>query len=166
MSVLDVIRKRRSIRKYENRDIEQEKLDLIFEAGRLAPSACNLQNRKFVFVTDKEKLEKLAHACNHQKFVAEAPAAIVVCSEDSQMISCGQSTATIDCSIALSFMILEATELGLGTCWLGSVDPETVKEVLDLPKDYTVVAVSPLGYTAEVPAPRPRKSIDQILIRR
>ena len=82
------------------------------------------------------------------------------------MISCGQSTATIDCSIALSFMILEATELGLGTCWLGSVDPETVKEVLDLPKDYTVVAVSPLGYPAEVPAPRPRKSIDQILIRR
>jgi len=105
MSVLEVIRKRRSIRKYENRDIEQEKLDLIFEAGRLAPSACNLQNWKFVFVTDKEKLEKLAHACNHQKFVTEAPAAIVVCSEDSQMISCGQSTAAIDCSIALSFII-------------------------------------------------------------
>ena len=166
MSVLDVIRKRRSIRKFESRNIEQEKLDSIIEAGRLAPSASNQQSWKFVLVTDKRNLIELAHACHDQMFVAEAPAAIVVCSEDNRMMSCGQSAATIDCSIALSFMILEATDLGIGACWLGSFDPEQVKEVLDLPKTYTVVAVSPLGYPAEIPNPRPRKSVAQILIRR
>ena len=94
--------------------------------------------------------------------VAEAPAALVVWSDGERMMGCGQSAATIDCSIALSFMLLRATELGLGSCWLGAFDQNAVKQLLGLPQEAVVVAVSPLGHPAETPAARPRKDPDEV----
>ncbi len=166
MSVSDVILNRRSIRKFEQKPVEEEKLFLIREAGRLSPSASNKQNWKFVLVTEKGLLVDLAEACNSQMFVAEAPAAIVVCATGDRSMGCGQSAATVDCSIAMASMMIQATELGLGTCWLGSFNPTAVKLVLDLPESYIVVAVSPLGYPAEAPAARPRKTSAEVWLER
>jgi nitroreductase len=164
MNVLDTIRKRRSIRKYDSRPVEDEKLNAVLEAARLAPSANNRQNWKFVVVKDSETRRKLAEAAGEQMFVAEAPITIAACALDPDSVMyCGQPRHTVDLSIAVSFMILEACELGLGTCWLGHFDEKKVKEILQIPENVRVVAITPLGYPAHEPQPRPRKEMNEIV---
>ncbi len=164
MDVMTAIKSRRSIRAYKSIEVEEEKLNLILEAARLSPSARNLQNWKFIVVRDKKLRERLVEAAAGQKFVSEAPLTLIACATaPERVMTCGQPANTIDLSIALSFMMLEAAELGLGTCWLGSFYEDKVKEVLNLPEGYRVVAMTPLGYPDENPAPRPRKSIEEIV---
>lgn len=164
MDVLEAIRTRRSIRAYDSREVEEEKLKRVLEAGRLAPSASNRQDWKFIVVRDSEKRKMLVEAAGGQAFVEEAPVVLVVCgTEPDKVMYCGQPAYTVDTSIALSFMILEACELGLGTCWLGHFDEKRVKEILGIPAGVRVVAMTPLGYPAESPAARPRKSIDEVV---
>ena len=78
-------------------------------------------------------------------------------------MACGQPARTIDGSIAMSFMILEAEELGLGTCWLGAFYNDQVKSALSIPEEYDVVAVTPIGYPAEEIPARPRKSAGEVI---
>lgn len=164
MDVMTAIKSRRSIRAYKSTEVEEEKLNLVLEAARLSPSARNLQNWKFIVVRDKKLRERLVEAAAGQKFVGEAPLTLIACATALERImTCGQPANTIDLSIALSFMMLEAAELGLGTCWLGSFYEDKVKEVLNLPEGYRVVAMTPLGYPDENPSPRPRKSIEEIV---
>ena len=164
MSVLDTIIVRRSIRKYQSKPIEEEKLARVLEAGRLAPAANNAQQWKFIVVRDKDTIGKLVPACGGQSFIADAPVVLVICAVgDERKMYCGQPAATVDCSIALSFMILEATELGLGTCWLGYFNNDKVKRVLKIPETTNVVAVTPLGYAGETPAVRPRKDLSEVV---
>lgn len=163
MDLLELMKKRRSIRKYKGTPVMEEQLSRVLEAGRLAPSARNMQEWKFVVVRGG-LLEPLTEACCGQAMVKEAGAAVAVCAVEDHMMGCGQSSATVDCSIALSFMLLEAEELGLGMCWLGSFDAPAVKRVLELPEGWTVVAVSPLGVPAESPDPRPRKPIGELAV--
>ena len=162
MTVMQAIEARRSIRHYTDQPVTDEELLAVLEAGRLAPSARNLQGWHFTAVRDVSLRGALCTACNGQQMVAEAPAALVVWADGERMMGCGQSAATIDCSIALSFMLLRATELGLGSCWLGAFDQNAVKELLGLPQEAVVVAVSPLGHPAETPAARPRKDPDEV----
>ena len=162
MTVEQAIRERRSIRQYTDQPVTDEELLAVLEAGRLAPSARNLQGWHFTAVRDASLRGALCTACNGQQMVAEAPAALVVWADGERMMGCGQSAATIDCSIALSFMLLRATELGLGSCWLGAFDQNAVKQLLGLPQEAVVVAVSPLGHPAETPAARPRKDPDEV----
>lgn len=162
MTLDDIIARRRSIRNYGPQPVEDEKINAILEAGRLAPSARNQQCWRFTLVKSKDLLPGLCDACNGQQMIAQAPLALVVWATADRIMACGQSSATVDCSIALSFMMLKATELGLGSCWLGSFQQEGVKALLNLPDDATVVAVTPLGYPAEQPAPRPRKPLDEL----
>ena len=116
MDVFEAISKRRSIRNYKTTPVEDEKLEKILEAARIAPSAANRQEWKFIVVKNQETREKLVEAANGQKFVGQAPVTIVCCSTESERVMpCGQFAYTVDLSIAVSFMILEATELGLGT---------------------------------------------------
>lgn len=164
MSVMDAIKGRKSIRKYADKPIENEKLIKVLEAGRLAPSARNEQNWKFVVVRDNSLRHNLVDACMGQKFVEEAPVTLVICTNNERNMSCNQPARTIDCSIALSFMMLQASELGLSTCWLGSFSNDKVKEVLNIPKEYNVVAVTPLGYAAEDVSFRPRKDMKDVVI--
>ena len=113
MSVQTVIRERRSIRAYLDTPVEDVKLKLILEAARLSPSARNRQEWKFIVVTDRETREKLGKAANGKQFVAEAPVIIAACATEAEYImSCGQLAGTVDTSIALSFLILQAHELG------------------------------------------------------
>lgn len=164
MNVIDSIIERRSIRAYKPTPIEDEKLNLILEAGRLAPSSNNRQEWRFIVVKDEVKRALLIEAAKGQKFVGEAPVILVMCATETERImSCDQPAYTIDLSIALSFIILEAQELGIGTCWLGAFHSEEVKKILSIPDNIKVVAMSPMGYPNELPAPRPRKPIAQIV---
>ncbi len=164
MEVFKAITNRRSIRKYKNSDIEDEKVAKILEAARLAPSATNRQEWKFIVVKNGETRENLVDAAKGQKFIAEAPVIIVACSTESDNIMpCGQYAYTVDLSIAMSFIILEATELGLGTCWLGAFNEVEVRNILDIPKEVRVVGMTTLGYPGEEPASRSRKNSEEII---
>jgi nitroreductase len=150
MDVLGVIRTRKSVRKYLNRAVEKEKLTAILEAGRLAPSASNRQEWRFVIVNDGETKRKLAEAANRQSFVGEAPIVIVACAEtDGHVMRCGQACYPIDVAIALDHITLAAVELGLGTCWVGAFDENEVKRILSIPAEIRVVAIMPLGYPSD-----------------
>lgn len=164
MDVFEAIVERKSIRKYKKSDVEDEKLDKILESARIAPSAANRQEWKFLVVKNQETRDKLVEAANDQKFVAQAPITIVACSTESERVMpCGQHAYTVDLSIAVSFMILGATELGLGTCWLGAYDEDKVKDILSIPKDIRVPAMFTLGYADETPVTRSRRDLDQIV---
>jgi nitroreductase len=164
MDVFDVIKERRSVRTYADKPVEKEKLDKIFEATRLAPSACNYQEWRFVVVTKKSKREALMVAANNQKFVAEAPVVIACCAEtDGHKLRCGESCYTIDVTIAIDHITLAAVALGLGTCWIGSFYPEQVREILNIPQDIRVVELLTLGYPADSPREKNRKPIDEIV---
>lgn len=164
MSVLPAIQARRSIRKYTDKPVEEEKLEKVLEAARLAPSAKNMQEWKFVVVKDPEIRKRLTEEAIGQAFVGEAPIILVCCgTAPDSVMRCGQERYTVDLSIATSYMILEAHEQGLGTCWLGSFDEKKTKEILEIPKDVRVVSITPLGYPAESPSPRPRKELEEII---
>jgi nitroreductase len=164
MDVSEAIEVRRSIRKYKNTEIEDGKLEKILKSARIAPSAANRQEWKFVVVKDANTRMKLVEACNGQKFVTEAPLLIVACSTESEKIMpCGQYAYTVDLSIALSFMILQATEFELGTCWLGAYNENMVKNILNIPDDIKIVGMITVGYPDENPDARPRKTIEEIV---
>ena len=164
MDVLSAIQGRRSIRKYSSKPVEEEKLLKVLEAARLSPSARNRQEWKFIVVKDFQTREKLTTEAIGQPFVGEAPIILICCGTESESImKCGQPRYTVDLSIATAYMILEAYEQGLGTCWLGSFDENKVKEVLDIPEKVRVVSITPLGYPDESPSPRPRKELKEII---
>lgn len=164
MSVQSVISQRRSIRAYLDYPIEDEKLRLVLEAARLSPSARNRQEWQFIVVQDGETREKLAAATNGKPFVGEAPVIIVACATEAEYVmSCGQLAGTVDTSIALSFLILQAHELGLGTCWLGAYNEKEVKELLGIPPHVRVIAMTPLGYPAQHPDAKSRKKPEEIV---
>jgi nitroreductase len=150
MDVLDAIRKRKSVRKYLNKTIDKEKLLTILEAGRIAPSASNRQEWRFVIVRDSETKRKLADAANSQSFIGEASVVIVACAEtDEHVMRCGQACYPIDVAIALDHITLAAVDLGLGTCWIGAFDASKVKQILSIPVNIQVVALMPLGYPSD-----------------
>jgi|WetSurSiteA1Bulk_404760.scaffolds.fasta_scaffold103701_2 nitroreductase len=164
MDVFSAISHRRSIRSYKNAVVEEEKLKKVLDAARLAPSASNRQEWKFIVVRGSEKRAQLAAMTYGQRFVGEAPVIIVACAtEGKSIMTCGQPTHTVDVSIACSFMILAACDQGLGTCWLGTFNEGEVKKLLGIPGHMRVVTMTPLGYPNEAPLPRPRKSFDQVV---
>lgn len=154
MDVIETIAARRSVRKFSDRAVEQEKLDRIADAGRLAPTARNEQRCRAVFARDRKTVSDIAGACDGYPWVAAAPVVIAVYADDDRKMMCGQSSKTVDCSIAMSFMMLEATELGLGSVWMGHFDAGAVKRILHIPEDRVLVAVMPVGYPADEGAPK------------
>lgn len=147
LNVFDAVKRRSSVRQFLDRSIEEAKLNVILEAGRIAPSARNLQEWRFIIVKDPEIRHKIGHAANGQVFVGEAPVVIVACAvTDSRVMSCGQLCYPIDVAIALDHISLVAVELGLGTCWIGAFDEDKVKKILGIPKEVRVVELMPIGY--------------------
>ena len=164
MDVFSAISQRSSVRAYKATEIEEDKLRKILEAARLSPSAGNRQEWKFILVKDRETRKKLAEAACGQSFVGEAPVVIVACGTESKsMMECGQPTHTVDVSIACAYMILQAYELGLGTCWIGAFKEDPVKNILMIPKHVRVVAMTPLGYPDESAPQKSRKRLDQVV---
>jgi nitroreductase len=164
MDVFAAISQRSSVRAYKATDVEQDKLKKILEAARLSPSASNRQDWKFIVVRNKETKKKLAEAAFGQSFIGEAPVVIVACgTESDEIMGCGQPAYTVDVSIACAYMILQAYELGLGTCWIGAFKEDETKKILSIPEHVRVVAMTPLGYPNQPPSPKFRKSLDQIV---
>ena len=164
MDVFTAINQRSSVRAYNTNDVEEDKLKKILEAARLSPSASNRQEWKFIVVRNRETRKKLAQAAFEQTFIGEAPIVIVACGTEAKAImACGQPAYTVDVSIACAFMILQAYELGLGTCWIGAFKENEVKIILEIPEEVRVVAMTPLGYPDQPPSKKFRKSLDQIV---
>jgi nitroreductase len=165
MDVMSAIRKRRSIRKFKSKPVEENKLQEILEAGRLSPSASNRQDWKFIVVREKDKINEIAIASNNQSFIASAPVVIVACSTNpTRRMSGGQLAGPIDVSIAVTHMILKAVEEGLGSCWIGAYNESKIKSILGIPEGVSVVALFPLGYPDEDPPPRPRKEFKEVFV--
>lgn len=147
MNVFEAIKKRRSVRGYLQKAIPDKVLASVLEAGRLAPSAKNRQEWRFIVVKDPQLREKLVEAANGQSFVGQAPVVIVACGvDDGYLMPCGQSSVPIDLAIALDHISLAAVEVGLGTCWIGAFQEQKVKDILGIPKDVRVVELMPIGY--------------------
>ena len=164
MTVYEAIQNRFSVRAYLDKPVEEEKLARVLEAARLAPSAGNRQEWRFVVVRDAETRAKLMEAANAQAFVGQAPVVIAACAEGEQhVMTCGQLCYPIDVAIALEHLALAATEEGLGTCWIGAFKEDEVKKILGIPDSVRVVELMPLGYpAAEAPAKR-RLALEEIV---
>jgi len=166
MNVSEAIRTRRSVRNYQPKDVEDEKLNAVLEAARLAPSASNRQEWRFVVVKNEAAREKLMEAAKGQPFVAQAPVIIACCAEtDEHVMTCGQKCYPIDVAIAIDHMTLQAAELDLGTCWIGAFFEEKVKEILNIPQHIKVVEMLALGYPSEPlnEEPKDRKGLQEIV---
>jgi nitroreductase len=195
---MEVVRNRRSIRKFADRPVPRELIDQVLEAARLAPSGTNRQPWRFKVVTGSDR-EKVRKACP-QAFVTEAPVLMVCCIELKAFLQenvtrrmrelvegkavleeeVGEiyrrpmplsvnevkltASAYVDLGIAVEHMVLAATNVGLGSCWVRLMDPETVHKALKLPESIVVGALLPLGYAAEDPAMRPRLSREEITL--
>ena len=147
MDIYQAIRTRKSVRSFLNKDIEEDKLQRILEAVRLAPSAKNTQEWRFVVVRDRQKREQLARAADNQTFVGEAPVVIACCAEtDKRVMRCGLECYPIDVAIAIDHLTLAAAAEGLGTCWIGAFESERVKQILGIPQEIIVVELLILGY--------------------
>ena len=166
MDVMEAIKKRYSVRSYQDRAVETEKLDSILEAARLAPSASNRQEWRFVVVQDKGIRQRLMQAAKDQAFVGQAPVVIAACAKtDSHIMTCGQQCYPIDVAIAVEHMALKATEEGLGTCWVGAFYEDKVKDILGIPQDIRVVALLALGYPVKLrPNPKDRLRLKEIVM--
>jgi nitroreductase len=158
MSIVDRINNRRSIRRYEKKEIPAKILNQIFETGRNAPSAANRQPFHFIILTDNEIKKKLSSIFS--RFLKDAPVVIVGCA-DVKAILTGK-WAVVDTTIAMQNMVIAAWTLGVGSCWIGSFNEDKVKETLNIPDNWKVVALITLGYPAEQPKQRKKKSLKKI----
>jgi nitroreductase len=163
MDVAQAIRMRCSCRNYQDKPVEQDKLLAVLEAARQAPSAKNLQDWRFVVVTDKETKKKLAQAANNQTFLENAGAIVVACTVSDHVMRCGQAVGPIDVAIAIEHMCLQATELGLSTCWIGSFYPNRVRPIVGIPESVAIIELLALGYAADAPKEHRREPLERIV---
>jgi nitroreductase len=164
MEIQEAIRARKSVRAYRDKPVEQDKLDRVLESARLAPSASNRQEWRFVVVRDTRKRKELAAAAR-QPFIAEAPVIIACCAEtDRHRMPCGHECFLVDVAIAVDHLTLAAVGEGLGTCWIGAFDPAEVRRILGIPRAVEVVELMPLGYpTDPAPVKKSRRDIGEIV---
>lgn len=161
MEFLDITKTRYSVRNYKNIKVEKDKLNKILEAAHVAPTAANLQPVRLLVVQDEATLSKIGNAAN----IYHAPLAIVVCSDHSkawQRPFDGKLTTDIDASIITDHMMLEATELGLGSVWICYFKPDVLKSELNLPEGLEPVNILAIGYADETPASPDRHSKQRI----
>jgi nitroreductase len=157
MEFMEVIRKRRSIRRYKSTPVPEEILNQILESARIAPSAGHRQPWHFIIVQDSETKKKLGIA----SWASEAPIVIIGC-VDTQTRS--PPLCFVDIGIGFEHLVLAAANFGLGTCWIGRIDgDQTIKDVLNIPPHIKVIAVTPLGYPDETPNLKQRKLLSEIV---
>ncbi|HEY81754.1 MAG TPA: NAD(P)H nitroreductase [Dehalococcoidia bacterium] len=175
MALLELLKQRRSVRDFLDKPVEREKIKLCLEAARVAPSACNSQPWKFIVVDDGELKKRLCdkafsgiYAIN--AFCKKAPVIVVIVSERSKFLARiggmfrGTKYYLIDIGIAGEHFVLQAQELGLGTCWIGWFNERAVKSVLNIPKDKKIDVLLALGYydQEKVKSGHSREPLDKI----
>lgn len=160
MDVLQAIKARRSVRRFLHKEIPEEILDTFVDTIIWAPSAGNLQSRKFYFVFNQQIKERLVNAAWGQDFIAEAPLCVVGCADlriKNHYGDRGSELYTIqDVSASIQNLLLEAQEQGLASVWVGAFQESEVSEILNLPNYLRPIAIVPIGYAAESPVP-PRR---------
>lgn len=162
MNVHQAIKNRYSVRSYKSKEIPEEKLEKVLEAARLAPSGHNAQPWKFIVIDDEEVKKKVASAAN-QPFIAGAPVIIAAVALDpSDVFSSGVQGAEVNLAIAVDHMTLAATEEGLGTCWIGAFSQEEVKKILNVPENYKIIALLPIGFPEGSRKSKQRKNLEEI----
>jgi nitroreductase len=174
--MLKQIEMRRSVRKYLDQAVEEEKLLYLLESARVSPSGNNTQPWHFIVIKSNEMREKIAEVCHHQKWMVSAPV-YIVCVADMEPRSKGKTDFKVDenspeselkqiirdTAIAAEHIVLEAENQGLGTCWIAWFTQAEIREALKIPGDKYVVAVLTVGYPAVIPQPTPRKKIEEIV---
>jgi nitroreductase len=167
MEFFDVIKNRHSIRTFSDQPVEDEKLQQILETANLAPSAGNLQAYEIYVVTDAKKRDGLSCAALAQEYVAVAPVALVFCTHpeltEGRYTERGTRLYTVqDATIACAFAMLAATNLGLGSVWVGTFDEKVVRLIIGAPDSQVPVVILAIGYAAEFPEQHPRRPLDQL----
>lgn len=154
MDLLELLKKRYSVRKFEDKKVEKEKLDLILEAARVAPTACNLQPQRILVLDNSESLEKLKK-CTPYHF--HAPLALIVCYDKntSWKRKDGYDMGEVDASIITTHMMLETESIGLGTTWVGYFDKEELIKEFEIPENFVPVSILPIGYPKAGVEPNP-----------
>jgi nitroreductase len=194
MDVKDAIARRRSIRQYDNTAVSDDVIRELLDAARLAPSGCNAQPWRFVVVNDETTSQTLrARKAFKQKFVTEAPVVVVCCGDPrayagkyggayqveegsvpkdaderkkmfAQVEGKQVLRAVRDVAIASGFLVLRATELNLGTSYIGLIDEKVLKDVLQIPEEFVIPFVITVGYSPANPSQRPRKQLEEIIV--
>ncbi len=167
MDALECIFTRRSIRNYLGKKVEAEKLANILNAGRLAPNSGNVQECKFIVVTESSTISKIAQVCEEQTWMESAPLHIIACSEAQRLeANYGEKGEKIfslqNATAALQNMIIAAHAQGLGSCWVGAFDELKFKELLGIPENVVVAGVLTIGYAAEKPKEPQKMAIENI----
>ena len=149
MDFLELAKQRYSCRSFEEKEVEKEKIELILEAARVAPTAVNYQPQRVLVLTEKGELAKLSECT---RYGWNAPVIMIVCYDKNvswKRKYDGHDEGEIDASIVTTHMMFEAQSLGLGTTWIGAFDPAKVREVYKIPKNLEIVAILPIGYPAQ-----------------
>ena len=150
MDFIDLAKSRYSVRAFSDKKVESEKLDIILETARVAPTACNNQPQKIYVLQSESAIEKLKEV---SKFVFGAKTVIMITSDKNcewkNPFTDKYHTGEIDCSIVCTHMMLQAWELGIGSCWVGYFDPDLIARKFNLPKNEQVIALLPIGYPAD-----------------
>lgn len=164
MNFLELAKRRYSVRSYKSEPVEQEKLDRILEAARLAPTAVNIQPFQLVVIHTADIEAELLRIYRKKWFV-QAPIVICACgiAGKSWVRKDGKNYNDVDVAIVMDHLILAATAEGLGTCWIGAFDPAAAKEVLRLPEGVEPIAFTPLGYAADSPPRKKRKGLAELV---
>ena len=161
---LQVLKNRYSSRAYSQRPINQETLITVLEAARLAPTASNCQPFKLIIIHTKDRKEELRKIYNREWFV-QAP--IVICAvglhDKAWTRNDGKKYTYVDVAIAMDHLILTATSLELGTCWIAAFDPDAAREILRLPENVEPIVFTTLGYPADKPKPMSRKALEELI---
>ena len=167
MDVLSAVKDRRSIRSFLQKDIPENILSRLLDALIWAPSAGNLQSRKFYFIKDDRTKKKIAAAASNQNFIANAPVLVVCCADSRISMHYGRRGfelyAIQDVAVSVMAMMLVAVENEIGTCWVGAFKEAEVSKILALPDNLRPVALVPVGYPERIPRPPPRLSIKEVV---
>jgi len=168
LELFEAIKTRRSVRAFTEEEISEDVVQKLIDAARRAPSAGNIQPWEFVIVRKHEIKRMLAEAALNQTFIEEAPVVIVVCADQTRSgRGYGSRGATLYCiqdtAAATQNLLLAATALGLGACWVGAFYEEKVSKALNIPSGVRPVAIVPVGYPAEKASSRPRRPISEIV---
>jgi nitroreductase len=175
MEFADVIKTRSSIRGYSDKAVEEEKIRYVLDCARRAPSWANKQCWRFIVVREKDAIKELAKNCLFNRWIQTAPVVIVACADPSESGSHNDLPFyAIDVAIAVEHLILAATDVHLGTCWIGAFNEQKIKEQLEIPKRIRIVTLIPLGYpsdkkgviatiTRAISNGEKRKSLDEIV---
>lgn len=165
--ILKAVKQRRSIREFQKKDIPRDIIDKLIEALIWAPSAGNLQARKFYFIKDEGIKKKIADAALKQHFIAEAPLVVIGCADSRIAYRYGERGVNLytiqDVACSLMGMMLVAFENGLGSVWVGAFHEDKISDILKLPKYLRPVAIIPVGYPSKIPSPPPRVSKEEAI---